>query len=194
MQHRRPAHVLPWVSVGLALLVLLVTPALAVEKWGPFRGQLVDQATGKGIPGAAILAVWWKNEPNPVQMNRSFFDAVEAVTDAEGHFEVPRYPNPPLFSFQIHPAEVIYFAPGYVPTREEITPPDGQAFVAPTVVTLRRFEARDNLLIRIRGRPAGVPLRKLKEFTRAVNAERAMRGLSPLPIPDDSQDEEETAR
>lgn len=189
MQHRRPAHVLPWVSVGLALLVLLVTPALAVEKWGPFRGQLVDQATGKGIPGAAILAVWWKNEPNPVQMNRSFFDAVEAVTDAEGHFEVPRYPNPPLFSFQIHPAEVIYFAPGYVPTREEITPPDGEAFVARTVVYFRAAETLAELRRRSRAMPSRVPSRKMTHFIGAINRERALLGLDSLPITN-SEDED----
>ena len=115
------------VTALVALLVAgIVTPSHGSEKWGPFRGQLVDQATGKGIPGAAVIAVWWKNEPNPIQMNRSFFDAVEAVTDADGRFEIPRYPKPPFFDFQIYPAEIIYFAPGYLPLEREVTPPDGQ--------------------------------------------------------------------
>lgn len=173
-------------AVIALLVIVLATSGNASEKWGPFRGQLVDQATGKGIPGAAIIAVWWKNEPNPIQMNRSFFDAIEAVTDAEGRFEIPRHSKPPFFDFLIHPAEVIYFAPGYIPTREEVTPPDGQIFVAPTVVLMRRFDLhdpRDKLVVSIRGRPGGVPLRKLKEFTRAVNVERSMRGQQPLPIP-----------
>jgi hypothetical protein len=162
------------------------TPGHAAEKWGPFRGQLVDQATGKGIPGAAVIAIWWKNEPNPIQMNRSFFDAIEAVTDADGRFEIPRHPSPPFFDFLIYPAEVVYFAPGYIPTREEVSPSDGQIFVAPTVVLLRRFDLtnpRDKLVVNMRSRPAGVPLRKLKEFTRAVNVERVMRGFQPLPVP-----------
>jgi hypothetical protein len=178
------------VFIVTALVTLLiagiVTPGHGSEKWGPFRGQLVDQATGKGIPGAAVIAVWWKNEPNPIQMNRSFFDAVEAVTDAEGRFEIPRYTKPPFFDFQIYPAEVIYFAPGYLPTREEVTPLDGQMFVARTVILLRRFDLndpRDKFLVGMRGRPGGVPLRKLKEFTRAVNVERATRGLQLLPVP-----------
>jgi hypothetical protein len=175
------------VAVLFGFLVAgVVTLGHASEKWGPFRGQLVDQATGKGIPGAAIIAIWWKNEPNPIQMNRSFFDAIEAVTDAEGRFEIARHPHPPFFDFLILPVEITYFAPGYLPVRKEVTPPDGQPFVASTVVLLKRFDLSDpidKLLVSIRGRPDGVPLRKLKEFTRAVNVERAMRGFQPLPVP-----------
>ena len=180
-----PARIVVAALIGL-LVAVAVTPIHASEKWGPFRGQLVDQTTGKGIAGAAVIAIWWKNEPNPIQMNRSFFDAIEAVTDADGRFEIPRHPKPPFFDFQIYPAEVVYFAPGYIPTREDVSPPDGQIFVAPTVVLLRRFDLnnpRDKLVVSIRGRPAGVPLRKLREFTRAVNVERAMRGFQPLPVP-----------
>jgi hypothetical protein len=158
----------------------------AAEKWGPFRGQFVDQDTGRGIPGAAVIAIWWKNEPNPIQMNRSFFDAIEAVSDADGRFEIPRYPKPPFFDFLIFPAEITYFAPGYLPVQKRMEPPEGQPFVSPTVVLMRRFDLRnptDNLVVGIRGRPDGVPLRKLKEFTHAVNRERVMRGLQPYPVP-----------
>jgi hypothetical protein len=161
----------------------VITPGHASEKWGPFRGQLVDEATGKGIPGAAVIAIWWKNEPNPIQMNRSFFDAVEAVTDADGRFEIPRYPKPPFFDFQILPVEITYFAPGYIPFRKETTPPDAQAFVASTRVLMERMDPRKASIRRTDARPGGVPLDKMKEFTKAVNVERRMRGLSPLPIP-----------
>ena len=175
------------VTALLALLVNgIVTPSHGAEKWGPFRGQLVDQATGKGIPGAAVIAIWWKNEPNPVQMNRSFFDAIEAVTDTDGRFEIPRHPKPPFFDFQIFLPEITYFAPGYLSVRKDVTPPDGQAFTVPTVVLMRRFDLSnptDKLIVSIRGRPDGVPLRKLTEFTRAVNVERVMRGLQPYRVP-----------
>jgi hypothetical protein len=172
--------------VVVTFLVLSVTSTSAAEKWGPFRGQLVDQASGKGIPGAVAIAVWWKNLPNPIQMNRAFFDAIEAVTDADGRFEIPRYPKPPFFDFQILPVEVSYFAPGYLAAREDVTPPDGTRFVAPTVIWLRRWDLndpRDKLEVSTRGRPDGVPLRKLQEFTRAVNVERSMRNLKPYPVP-----------
>jgi hypothetical protein len=51
---------------------------------------------------------------------------------------------------------------------------------------MERFDPNDpahKLILAFRSRPDGVPLRKLKEFTRAVNVERAMRGLQPYPIP-----------
>jgi hypothetical protein len=175
------------VAGSLALLAAWCpVPGIAVEpseKWGPFRGRLVDQATGQGIPGAAVIAVWWKNEPNPVQMNRSFFDAVEAVTDADGRFEIPRYPKPPFFDFLIYPAEVSYFAPGYQPVREEVTPPDRQIFVAPTVIFMKRLVTRQDLIRKRSSPPAGVPDEKMKGYTRAINVERAMLGLAPLQIP-----------
>lgn len=177
----------PGLRLTLAVIALLVvafaTPGNASEKWGPFRGQLVDQATGKGIAGAAAIAIWWKNEPNPVQMNRSFFDAIEAVTDADGRFEIPRYPKPPFFDFQIFLPEITYFAPGYLAVRKDVTPPDGQPFVVPTVVSMERIDPHKAPLRRADARPGGVPLEKMKEFTRAVNVERQMRGWSPLPIP-----------
>ena len=177
-----PARVVVAALVAL-LVAVAVTPSHASEKWGPFRGQLVDQATGKGIPGAAVIAIWWKNEPNPIQMNRSFFDAIEAVTDADGRFEIPRHPKPPFFDFQIYPAEVTYFAPGYLPLRKQVTPPDGQPFVAPTLVLMEWIDPHKAPLRRADARPGGVPLEKMKEFTKAVNVERQMRGFSPLPIP-----------
>jgi hypothetical protein len=178
----RPPPVVVAALVALVVAVV-VTPSHASEKWGPFRGQLVDQATGKGIQGAAVVAVWWKNEPNPIQMNRSFFDAIEAVTDADGRFEIPFYPNPPFFSFQIFPAEVSYFAPGYIPIREEVIPADGRVFVAPTKVLMERLDSREALLRKSRSGPAGVPPDKMKEFAKAVNIERVMVGLSPAPLP-----------
>jgi hypothetical protein len=166
-----------WILTSLVALLVACTAsrtALASEKWGPFRGQLVDQATGKGIPGAAVIAIWWKSEPNPIQMNRSFFDAIEAVTDADGRFEIPRHPKPPFFDFQIHPPEITYFAPAYLPLRKTVTPSDGQPFVSPTIVFMERFDVRDRRILAIRGRPAGVPLRKLTEFTRAVKSHEGL--------------------
>ncbi|MGH7277629.1 MAG: hypothetical protein ACREJG_02990 [Candidatus Rokuibacteriota bacterium] len=57
-------------------------------KWGPFRGRVVDFDGGTPIPGAIAVAVWLRNVllgPSHV-----FDDAVVAVTDANGHFEIAR--------------------------------------------------------------------------------------------------------
>ncbi len=173
----------PSVTVGAGLGVLLGLAAGgsvgAVEKWGPFRGQLVDAETGQGLAGAAILVVWWREVPNPVHPTQEFYEAREAVTDAEGRFEVPRL-SPPVFSAFIRPGQVIYFAPGYRPLREVVTPPDGQPFVAPTVVEMRRLKTREELLAKRRSRPALVPPERMRHLIRAVNVERAMLGLGPV--------------
>jgi hypothetical protein len=173
-------------AVAAALLATPPGPAAAQPsaKWGPFRGRLVDQATGQGIPGAAVIAIWWKNEPNPIQMNRSFFDALEAVTDADGHFEIPRHPRPPFFDFQIFPAEISYFAPAYQPVREEVTPPGAREFVAPTTVLMKRIESLEELRRRSRARPSSVPTSKMRRLIQAVNVERGMLGMDPLPLVD----------
>ncbi len=155
--------------------------AAAQEKWGPFRGQLVDVETGQPIAGAAVLVIWWKGILNPVQGAEKFYDAREAVSDAQGRFEVPRR-RPPFFRLGILPPQLTYFAPGYKPVAEVVTPPDGQPFVAPTVVQMRRLKTRQELLEKSRARPAGVPLEKMTELTKAVNTESRMLGLDKLPV------------
>src|SRR5207249_575775 len=90
------------VSVGLFFLgtMALLSGARAQgsrgpfegEKWGPFRGQIVDAETGQPIVGAVVLVVWWEAVFTPIQTNRKFYDAREALTDAEGRFEAPRLP------------------------------------------------------------------------------------------------------
>lgn len=159
--------------VGLMLGLIACAPAQAFEKWGPFRGQIVDMETGQPIAGAAVLVVWWEAVYTPVQTNQKFYDAREAVTDAEGRFEVPRL-TPPFFTFRIFPPQVIYFAPGYVAHVEVVTPPDGQPFVAPTVVQMRRLKTREELLKKSRGYPSMIPSEKMPLFLRAIEIEDQM--------------------
>lgn len=167
--------------VGLTGLLLGFVPeASALEKWGPFRGQIVDGETGVPIAGAAVLVIWRENVPNPVQGASKFYDAREAVTDGEGRFEVPRL-SPPFFSFRIERPNITYFAPGYAPDREVVTPPEGEPFVAPTVVQMQRLKTKDELWRKRRSRPY-IPEEKMVGFIRAINVERKMLGLEPIPI------------
>lgn len=168
-------------GAGLGLLGLLAAggPVGAVEKWGPFRGQLVDVATGQGIAGAAILVVWWREVPNPVHGTQEFYEAREAVTDGEGRFEVPRL-SPPVFSGFIRRLQIIYFAPGYEPLRKVVTPPDGQPFVAPTVVEMRRLATREER-VELQGRlPPSIPFEKMPGFLGVLNEERRSLGFQPI--------------
>jgi hypothetical protein len=163
---------------GLAA-VLIWRPADALEKWGPFRGQIVDAETGQPIAGAVVLVVWWEAVPTPVQTNRKFYDAREAVTDGEGRFEVPRRP-PPFFSFQIFPPQISYFAAGYMSAAEVVMPPDGQPFVASTVVKMRRLATNDERVRNQRRYPPTIPAAKMPRLLQALNRERAALGLEPI--------------
>jgi hypothetical protein len=164
---------------GFFLATNACSTVQAVEMWGPFRGQIVDVETVQPIAGAAVLVIWWERVDTPIQTNRKFYDARETVTDAEGRFEIPRL-SPSFFTFRFFPPQLIYFAPSYVAHGEVVTPPDGQRFVAPTVVQMRRLKTRDELWKKSRGWPSQVPLEKIPQLINAVNAERKMLGFSPI--------------
>lgn len=172
--HRKKL-ILPVVLV-MGLLLGVAPEVTALEKWGPFRGRVVDVETGEPLKDVAVLVVWWKDQPNPVHWTRGFYEAKEAVTDADGRFEVPRL-TPPFFTFLIRPGQVIFFAPGYVEQGRVVTPPDGQPFVDPTVVQMRRLKTRAELLQKSRGQPGGIPHEKMVEFLKAIKVERKMLGL-----------------
>lgn len=171
----------PLALVVGVLGILCSSGGEAAEKWGPFRGQIVDVETGQPIAGAVVLVVWYEAVPTPVQTNQKFFDAREVVTGPDGRFEVPRR-SPPFFAFRIFDPHVIYFAPGYGPDKEVVTPPGGQIFVDPTVVFLRPLKTREALLKKSRSWPVEVPLEKMTEFMKAINRESEMLGLGSIPI------------
>jgi hypothetical protein len=166
----------------ISVAVSSCSAASSQAKYGPYRGQIVDAETNKPIPGAAVIAIWWEAVFNPVQGDQDFYDAKETVTDAEGRFEIPRL-DVPFWKLGVQPGQISYFVPGYVPLQEVVAPPGGEPFVVPTVVKMRRLTDQKELKEKSRSRPAGVPLEKLIEFTKAINVERQMLGMSPLPIP-----------
>ncbi len=180
------------VIVGLLALQTLGLPLAAIaqqsrgpfegEKWGPFRGQIVDIETGQPIPGAVAVVIWWEAVFTPVQTNQKFYEAREAVTDAAGRFEVPRLP-PPFFEFRIFRPGVMVFAPGHKWEATIVTPPEAERFVAPTVVQMRRLKTREELRKKSRSWPSTIPEEKIMEFLKAVNVERQMLGLKPMPPP-----------
>ncbi|MFQ5803422.1 MAG: hypothetical protein ACE5JQ_11065 [Candidatus Methylomirabilales bacterium] len=178
-------------SKGLLLILCFTLTAniaalsacgLAPEKSGPFRGQVIDLETGKPIPDVAILVLWWEAIFSPTgHPTRKFYEAREGATGPDGRFEIPRL-SLPLWKLGIQPGEVMLFAPGYVVHAEVVNPPDGTPFVDPTVIQMRHLKTREELLKKSRSRPGGVPLEKMKEFTKAINVERKMLGLDELSI------------
>lgn len=167
-------------AAALTLTLLLSTQASSVEKWGPFRGQLIDVETGQPIAGAAILVIWWEAIFSPVgHPTERFYDAREAVTDAEGRFEIPRL-SVPVWKLGVQAGQVLYFAPGYEPHGKVVTPPHGQPFVVPTVVHMRRLKTNEERVKNQRGYPPTIPATKMPRLLEALNRERALLGLEPI--------------
>jgi hypothetical protein len=169
---------------GLALMIVVVsgctTTAEAVEKWGPFRGQIVDVETGQPIAGAVVLAIWIELVDAVVQTNTQFYDAREAVTGSDGRFEIPRR-KPPFFTFRILEPAFKIFAPGYAEHRWVVTPPTGQALVDPTVIEMRPLKTREERLERLSfASQPSIPLEKRCLYTRALNQERKNLGFTSL--------------
>jgi hypothetical protein len=166
---------------ALLLLLLLPGPAPAEEKWGPFRGRVVDGETGQGIAEAVILAIWLEKWSSPIEIRTRFFDAKEALTRPDGTFEIPRL-TPPFFRFRIMEPEFRVFAPGYAELRWVITPSTGEPFVSPTVIEMQRLKTREERLrVFDRASQPSVPPEKRCLLTHALNLEARNLGFSPLP-------------
>lgn len=164
---------LPWALAACATVQ-------AAEKYGPFRGHFVDAETGEPLKDVAVLVVWWEAIFSPTgHPTRKFYEAKEAVADAEGRFEVPRL-SVPFWKLGIQPGQVIFFGPGYVEQGKVVTPPDGQPFVDPTVVQMRRLKTREERIGNQRRYPPSIPARKMPVLLEALNRERVALGLEPI--------------
>jgi hypothetical protein len=125
------------------VLVLLASAGcrMGPDQWGPFRGQIVDAETGAPIPGAHFMVMWERDHPNPVHWTQSFYDAQEAVTDADGRFEILRQRR--FFTLLVNTPRFDAFAPGYVAESSEVTPRSGLPYVDATVLKMRLQKTRE---------------------------------------------------
>jgi hypothetical protein len=160
--------VVSFVIVGV-VLPLDGTPE---GQWGPFRGQVVDAQTGKPIAGAIFVAIWKRSLPTPVHSVQSFNDARVGVTDASGHFEIPRRWRP-WFSGGIDPVVLVCGAPGYasfVGGGSNVTH-DQDIHLAPLSPGERDPNVSWSVFV------SGIPDRKRVELDKGINARRRELGL-----------------
>lgn len=57
------------------------------------RGRVVDAETRQPIKGAAVAIRWYTEDPAKQSAKRGTVDAVQAVSDDEGVFNIPEYPD-----------------------------------------------------------------------------------------------------
>ncbi len=97
--------------IGLALVGCTIS-----HTYGPYRGKVVDVETGAPIEGAVVFVKFnTEGGLSPGGAVSRFVDAVEALTDANGEFEIPAQKVNAFRMFHNwDPYEsVIIFKPGY---------------------------------------------------------------------------------
>jgi len=150
------------------------------ETWGPFRGRFIDVETGQGIAGGVVLAVWERAYPTLAGTVSEFYEAREAVSTADGLFELPRL-DPPFFRLNVRAPAFQFFAPGYGMVRWVVTPEGGDPFVDPTVIEMRPVKTREERLkVLQKADSASAPAERRCKLTAAVNQERARVGLKSM--------------
>jgi hypothetical protein len=121
------------------------------DQWGPFSGQVVDAETGAPIANANVMVAWNIPRFGLVDSLVDFYDARETVTDADGRFEIPRLWR--MWSLDVRPPGLGFFAPGYITVATDVTLPDGVPFVDPTQVKLAPLRTREERCARRPGAP-----------------------------------------
>jgi hypothetical protein len=162
----------------------------AAEAAGPWRGQVVDAATGEPLEGVIVLAVWDKVSPGMIHHRRDYHDVDEVVTDADGRFVVPersRLTANPFVS--IDGPNLVIFKPGYGRWRRQGFK-EGE-FLGKDEVWRRMekgsvvYELPQLLTVQERRKalpspPSEAPYSKIPKFMDAIDDEAMRIGLEPL--------------
>lgn len=101
----------PRVTMSLSRSEAVLPTGKRENQWGPFEGRVTDAESGDAIAGAAVIVFWKTAILNPVEEHYEFYDARWAVSDAQGHFTVPRR-DPPFITWGIGGAYLSCVAPG----------------------------------------------------------------------------------
>ena len=128
------------VALSVCVLVGMTGCRSGPQQWGPFRGQVIDDESGKPIAGANVMVLWIR-EPPSLHFTQSFYDAQEAVTDAEGRFQIPQRRH--FLTAWVQAPGLSVFVPGYLMQPPRVAPPDGQRYTDPTVVPMRSLKTLD---------------------------------------------------
>ena len=187
-------------GIVLGLAVLVGAPDLASAAKGPWRGQVLDAETKQPLEGVVVLAYWYRYRFHLSQLvvghqAPEFFDAVEAVTDAQGRWEIPKKSFP--FFANIGGPFFRYYKPGYagwyyagqdtaewrqLRSEEQMRRAKEMALAVWTEeggkVELPPARTRDEQM-KIESIPGLVPVSKMPLTRDAINKARSAYGLSP---------------
>jgi hypothetical protein len=182
-----------WARILLATLlggIGLVEAASLTEAAGPWRGEVVDAATGEPLEGVIVLAVWDKISPGMIHPQRDYHDVDEVVTDTQGLFVIPERrlltANPFV---TIDGPNLHMFKPGYGRWRDRGLPKEFDRYdmwrlmeKEPVAFEMPRLTSRMDRLKALPSRPSDVSPARIPRFIEALNNERLFLGLSPLRV------------
>ncbi|MBI5550298.1 MAG: carboxypeptidase regulatory-like domain-containing protein [Desulfobacterales bacterium] len=78
---------------SFVVFLAVITLALVGCGWNyPIQGQVVDAETGQPVEGAVVAVRWTHYYLTPMGTARDEYGTTEVITDAQGHFTVPKYP------------------------------------------------------------------------------------------------------
>ena len=156
---------------------------------GPYRGRIIDAETKAPLPGAVVVALWWRDRVYPFQVNSERYATRETAADSDGHFVMHSRDIEEAAPRRTHKPEFFIFFPGYGSFPSRHSSPKGfiaELFYGPGgTVELTRLhrqqDRRNNLSNADPHRFSSTPQSDLPRLMNAVNQERASIGLKPYP-------------
>lgn len=106
-------------SLHFVLLVFVLIISSGCSHYSDISGKVVDNATGKPIEGAVVVAQWTNTRGIPGLQYHNLHKIVETLTNKEGAFSLSG-----TSGFIINPPDMIIYKEGYLPWRNGSIFPD----------------------------------------------------------------------
>jgi hypothetical protein len=195
---------MPWLRVVVAAMCLTALGSVALaqspEAWdryldkyrGPYRGRVIDANTKAPLAGAVFVALWRRDRVYPLHTTTENYAVKEAVTDADGRFDMDARSLEEGAPRRTHRPEFVIFLPGYGAFPRFHKAPRG--FLGGvfeglgTSIELPRLEGREERRKNLGAiHPYSIsdtPFKDLSHLMHRINEERTAIGLSPYPSPE----------
>jgi len=179
-------------KLTIFFLIAPLASCAIVHRYGEFYGKVIDIETKEPLEGAAVLAVYYTEQPGPGGEVTHYADAQETLTDKNGEFKIPSNTVTtfrPLQYFEPY-AWFTIFKPGYgcYPWHKGVKPmfvPNGtlpeKQYV---IVELPKLKTREERIENYGCYPSEqVPEIKYKYLFQLIQQERVAVGLEPRKLP-----------
>lgn len=149
-----------------------------------YRGQVVDIDTKKPLPSVVVVFFWQRDVYSPPTKRNitEFHAAVEAVTDADGRFQIsaaPERTRDPSITHIASPT-IIFFASGYVQYSHAGHGTEWRPGGDPALLYMKRVDDPHEALQWAQQVPSLVPMEAIPRLINSLNAERSRLGLTPI--------------